>query len=335
MRCAIGPLFAFGALASVSCSEGGSSAGRPPVDAAIDADSAALDSTHAFDVSSSDGDVRGDGSADSGPTLGRLCWSESAVVLCANLDGTTVTTIVTVVSPNAIAIDDVNRKIYWCDSATDTITRANQDGSGKEVLYKGADGFTNPLGLAIDVAANRMFWTEAGAVRSAKLDGSDARVVVTTKFPTAVAVDPSAKKIYWTDNDADTVSRGSYDGTAIEVLYTNKDAFSNPSAVAVDATSGKVFWTESGAVRSSNLDGTAVATVAISPYPTGVALDPSSGLLYVSDNGSDTITRMKIDGTSATVLYTSSVVTANPRFVVVHSSVPRRSPRAAGSYQLR
>jgi hypothetical protein len=78
-----------------------------------------------------------------------------------------------------------------------------------------------------------------------------------------------------------------------------------------------VFWAENNALKSANLDGTNVVTLATPAVPTGVGFDEASGLLYFSDNSADTISTINTDGSGETVIYTSSDVYDNPRHVTV------------------
>ena len=98
------------------------------------------------------------------------------------------------------------RKIYWTDFGTDKIKRSNLDGSAVEDLVTfSIPGLTGPKGIAIDLAASKMYWTfevfPAHKIQRANLDGSNLEVMVTT-FPPAplgIALDPASNKMYWTD----------------------------------------------------------------------------------------------------------------------------------------
>lgn len=63
-------------------------------------------------------------------------WGTNPKIERANLDGTDRVTLVNVTNgwPNGIAIDHVEKKLYWGDAKNDKIEMANLDGSGRVVL---------------------------------------------------------------------------------------------------------------------------------------------------------------------------------------------------------
>jgi len=108
------------------------------------------------------------------------------VIRSANADGTGIQTLVTGLDePRGIALDPVNRKLYWAEPGSLAIRRTNLNGSGPiESLVPAMDGVSS---IALDVQAGKMYWTDAannhnvnpGLVRRANLDGSAVENVVT------------------------------------------------------------------------------------------------------------------------------------------------------------
>ena len=101
-------------------------------------------------------------------------------------------------------------KIYWADFSTDKIQRANLDGSqvenlvatGARKIQRGNLNGSNvedlvtrlgePRGLALDLAAGRMYWTDSGRdrIQSADLDGSNIQDLVTgIPGPTSIVLE--------------------------------------------------------------------------------------------------------------------------------------------------
>ena len=74
------------------------------------------------------------------------------------------------------------QKMYWAEIQSDSIKRANLDGSNVEELVS---GLADPLGIALDAAAGKMYWTDTGfgSITRANLDGSDVEDLVTTGGP--------------------------------------------------------------------------------------------------------------------------------------------------------
>jgi len=78
-------------------------------------------------------------------------------------------------SPEGVATDLVNRKVYWADPVMKTIQRANMDGTGVETVLSATDGLVAPNALALNVDAGRMYVSDPGQekILIANLDGSD------------------------------------------------------------------------------------------------------------------------------------------------------------------
>ena len=116
-----------------------------------------------------------------------------------------------------IAIDAINRQVYWTDSVTGQILRKSVDGTtAPEVLFS---GLVKPNSLALDVGAGAIWWSEQGdasnpaAIRRAGMGGSGPIVDVITTFtdkPWRIDVDPLNARLYWIDNG--TVRHSDYSG---------------------------------------------------------------------------------------------------------------------------
>ena len=88
--------------------------------------------------------------------------------------------------------------MYWTDTNTDKIQRANLDGSGVTDLVMGLPG---PWGIALDVTGGQMYWTDTNTVKiqRANLDGSGVTDLATGLYdPTGIALDLDAGHIYFT-----------------------------------------------------------------------------------------------------------------------------------------
>ena len=71
-------------------------------------------------------------------------------------------------------------------------------------------------GIALDVAGNKMYWTNwtgTPRIQRANLDGSGVEdLVATGPHPLGIALDVAGGKIYWGDNVAQTIQRANLDG---------------------------------------------------------------------------------------------------------------------------
>ncbi len=160
----------------------------------------------------------------------------------SNLDGSNVTTIVKTGGTwtgKQLVLDQHNGKLYWSDREGLRVMRANLDGSALETLVETGRGDEARkdqrnwcVGMAVDVAAGKIYWTQkggdnanAGTIRRANLDiprGQTAlnRTDIEVLFdglpePIDLELDLAKRHLYWTDRgnppDGNTVNRASMD----------------------------------------------------------------------------------------------------------------------------
>lgn len=151
-------------------------------------------------------------------------------------------------------------KIYWTDSGTgganalqnDRIQRANLDGSDVETLLTYENFLRLPMGIALDVAGDKMYWTDAitDRIRRTNLDGTGNQLLINTRtvsgdslggpatIPRDVALDLTSDppKMYWIDAGTNNVNdgkiwRANLDGSSPEALVTT--GLINPQGIAL------------------------------------------------------------------------------------------------------
>src|ERR1700733_4229416 len=95
----------------------------------------------------------------------------------ADFDGKNLTQVVppgATFTPKQLQLDEKNRKLYWCDREGMRVMRANLDGSKIETLIDTSEGDARPgreikkwcVGIALDVEAGKVYWTQKGADNS-------------------------------------------------------------------------------------------------------------------------------------------------------------------------
>jgi len=111
----------------------------------------------------------------------KIYWYDQGEIISANLDGSGQQPLIGVTdSVSTMAVDSVNQKLYWTGSPpvpfSGTLYRVGLDGIQLEELVT---GLSSPAGLTLDVAGDRLWWTEyeAGTIRRAHLDGSDVTTI--------------------------------------------------------------------------------------------------------------------------------------------------------------
>src|SRR6266545_1645264 len=172
-------------------------------------------------------------------------------------------------------------KMYWIvDPGFDDvdILRANLNGGRVEEIF-GIDVLGVPLGVAVDAAGRKMYWTDISyyTIERANLDGSGGEdLVAGLSYPTGIALDVAGGKMYWTDSGK--IQRANLDGRGMETLVTGLSG----SWIALDVAGGKMYWTGSGKIQRANLDGTGMELLVAAQlafpgrplmFPWAIALD--------------------------------------------------------------
>ena len=112
--------------------------------------------------------------------------------------------------------------------------------------------------------------------------------------------------VYWTDATNDNIHRAKLDGTGEEEVL----GFQNtPRGITIDYEHGKFYFAdgEHDAITSANLDGTDVEYLNYTPEPIDVFYDKSTGYIYYTDVVSETISRIKPDGTDNSVIISNQI----------------------------
>jgi DNA-binding beta-propeller fold protein YncE len=223
-------------------------------------------------------------------------------------------------------------RIFFLDLGAGRVLSANTDGSDLKTLV--SEGRKLPDGLAVDVAAGHLYWTNMGNPKAndgtifrSDLDGRNMTTIITsggTFTPKQVQIDKPSGKLYWCDREGMRVMRANLDGSNIETLIDTSHGDSRPGAdpnkwcvgVAVDADAGKLYWTQKGGDNSgegsilrANLNMPRGQSPASRtdiellydklPEPIDLDLDLGSRLLYWTDRGDpprgNTVSRAPLD----------------------------------------
>ena len=158
------------------------------------------------------------------------------------------------------------QKIYWADSQTEKIQRANLDGSNVEDLI--TSGLANPRGMGLDLEAGKMYWGEvllsgSGKIRCADLNGSNIRDIAVSKNAVIdLALDVVHGKVYWTDDFdlSSRIQRANLDGSNVEVIASTGPE--TTFGIAIDSAGGKIYWArntfDGPRIQRADLDGSNV-----------------------------------------------------------------------------
>ena len=198
--------------------------------------------------------------------------------------------------------------VYWADSGTGKIQRANLDGSNIQDIVTGLD---DPYSIALDGTARKIYWTNyrRSKIQRANLDGSNIQDIVTRLgSPYGIALDVAAGKMYWTDEGPDKIQRANLDGSNIQDVFIVR-GLGNPQSITLDVAAGKMYWTTAWTekIQRANLDGTNVQNL-VTPRlaglggPSDIAVDVAAEKMYWTNPFNRTIQRANLNGTNVETL---------------------------------
>src|SRR6266849_7713193 len=119
-----------------------------------------------------------------------------------------------------------------------------------------------PDGIAVDVGAGHIYWTNMGSspsandgsIERADLDGKNRRVIIppgATFTPKQIQLDKKSGKLYWCDREGMRVMRSNLDGSQIETLVETgrsdadrRDQTRWCVGITIDPVRQHVYWTQ-------------------------------------------------------------------------------------------
>jgi DNA-binding beta-propeller fold protein YncE len=211
-------------------------------------------------------------------------------ILRSDLDGKNITTIVPpggTFTPKQLQLEKKSGKLYWCDREGMRVMRANIDGSNIETLVDTSQGDPRPgqdlrkwcVGIAVDAAGGKFYWTQKGADKAGQGRIFRAKIEIprgqtpanrqdiellydNLPEPIDLDLDVAHRAMYWTDRGdpprGNTVNRAPMDPTPgnrkdPEILFSH---LMEGIGLALDLKGGRMFITDlAGTVYSANLDG--------------------------------------------------------------------------------
>ena len=174
----------------------------------------------------------------------------------------------------------------------------------------GTPGVFLPGGLALDVTAGKLYWTNilARKIQRANLDGTGVQDVLTAG-PHAqmygIALDIAGGLMYWVERFGDAgdkvrIRRARSDGSNPEDVVTGLLA---PQALALDLSGNRVYWTDPGRgrIHRARLNGTDPQVLITAVESFGIALDVAGGKMYWTDLVF--VSRANLDGSAREILF--------------------------------
>ena len=225
---------------------------------------------------------------------------------------------------------DAGGRLFLLELSGDRIHSMNPDGSDRRIVVTDCH---LPDGIAIDVAAGHIYWTNMGvpnlndgSIERADIDGGNRKVVVpqgVTHTPKQIQLDKKNGKLYWCDREGMRVMRSNLDGSQIETLVETgrsdadrRDQTRWCVGITIDPVRKQIYWTQKGP-DNGELGSICRAGVEIPkgetaanrsdievffdhlPEPIDLELDLKNRILYWTDRGDpprgNTVNRASID----------------------------------------
>ncbi len=223
-------------------------------------------------------------------------------------------------------------RLFFLNLSAGRILSANPDGSDLKTVID--EGRKLPDGLALDVAAGHIYWTNMGdpkrndgSIMRSDLNGQNMVTIVPpggTFTPKQLQIEKRSGKLYWSDREGMRVMRANLDGSEIETLVDTSSGDSRPGSdprkwcvgIAVDTDGSKFYWTQKGShdagfgrICRANIQvplGQAAQNLRDIellydnlPEPIDLDIDPVNRMLYWTDRGDpprgNTVNRAPLD----------------------------------------
>ncbi|XP_064102114.1 low-density lipoprotein receptor-related protein 2-like [Macrobrachium nipponense] len=147
------------------------------------------------------------------------------------------------INPEGVAYDWTSKKIYWTDSANNSIYAMDSNGENIVMIIQ----VERPRAIVLDPCRGHMYYTDwgrfgtSGKIYRATMAGSFREVIVGDELsqPSGLAIDYDDEMLYWTDAVKEKIERAYLNGTNRQVLIT---ATIYPFAITVHKHF--IYWTD-------------------------------------------------------------------------------------------
>ncbi|XP_058520574.1 low-density lipoprotein receptor-related protein 2 [Ochotona princeps] len=143
-------------------------------------------------------------------------------------------------TPDGIAFDWINKRIYYSDYSNQTINSMAEDGSNRTVIAR----VPKPRAIVLDPCRGYMYWTDWSTnakIERATLGGNFRIPIVNTSlvWPNGLTLDYETDLLYWADASLQKIERSSLTGTEREVIINT--AF---HAFGLTIYDQYIYWTD-------------------------------------------------------------------------------------------
>jgi hypothetical protein len=225
-----------------------------------------------------------------------------------------------------------DERVYWANTAANTIADAAVDGAGGGALNTTGATISAPVGIVLDPVSGRIYWANSNGstIGWARLDGTGGGTLSTTgttvNKPSALTVDPATRTLYWSNHNASNdLSYARLDGSGGgDIAVPNSTTEGGDTGMTFDPVSQRFYWADpasglhgnigyqtlgSGAAGAGSLN---TGTGATLNYPSAIAYNNGDGFAYwTNDNGKIGEVRTDIAGLGSGNLNTTGATTTS------------------------
>ncbi|XP_055959374.1 uncharacterized protein LOC126832503 isoform X2 [Patella vulgata] len=163
------------------------------------------------------------------PTTDKVYWSDNInhLIRTADLNGSMAETVTGSTGTSTIdgmAVDYINRLLYYTDTGPDTINVLSLDNYDYRLTLIDT-GLDEPRAIALLPNDGMMFWTDWGVdskIEMADMDGSNRHLFLSLPngtWPNGLAIDTKAKTVYWADAKLHRIESITMDKSSRTVIY--------------------------------------------------------------------------------------------------------------------
>ncbi|MBZ3890926.1 Low-density lipoprotein receptor-related protein 2 [Sciurus carolinensis] len=184
--------------------------------------------------------------------LHRVFWTDTVQdkVFSVDINGLNIQEVlnVSVDTPENLAVDWINNKLYVVETRVNRIDVTDLDGSHRVTLI--TENLGHPRGIALDPTVGYLFFSDWASlsgepkVERAFMDGSNRKDLVKTKlgWPAGVTLDMIAKRVYWVDCRFDYIETVTYDGIQRKTVIHGGSLIPHPFGISL--FEDHVFFTD-------------------------------------------------------------------------------------------
>ncbi|XP_020846577.1 low-density lipoprotein receptor-related protein 2 isoform X2 [Phascolarctos cinereus] len=184
--------------------------------------------------------------------LHRIFWTDTVQdkVFSVDIDGANIQEVlnVSVDTPENLAVDWVNNKLYVVETSVNRIDMVNLDGTNRVTLI--TENLGNPRGIALDPTVGYLFFSDWDSlsgdpkVERAFMDGTNRQDLIKTKlgWPAGITLDIVSKRVYWVDCRFDYIETVTYDGLQRKTIAHGGAIIPHPYGISL--FEHNVFFTD-------------------------------------------------------------------------------------------